>query len=221
MVLDVPTRADTRRAAQAIFRRGEFQRRLSLLDRFLRWLEKLFHFPTPKGGAGGSSGGPDLLLFVVLVALVALLVWVVVVVVRTWVRTPKPTPEPEAEPVVDRPRTQREWRTEAESAETDQRWKDAILARYRELVAELVDRRVVESVPGRTTGELRADVAANAPLVAHSFDEATTLFELPWYAHADTGPTENARFKQLAQAVLDGAAPVGSAPAREREAVAR
>jgi hypothetical protein len=94
-----------------------------------------------------------------------------------------------------------------------------MLARYRELVAELVDRAVVGSVPGRTTGELRADVAANAAGVDAVFSEATLLFELPWYADAPTGPEQNARFKQLAAAVLAGAVAIEPDHIRSRQPV--
>jgi hypothetical protein len=202
---DTPTRADTRAAAKEIFKRGEFQRKLSLIDRFFRWLARQFHFSEPSGPRVAVGGGTNLLLYVVLIVLVALLIWIIVAVVRSWTRTPKVEKETDEDPVIDVPRTQREWRSEAEAAEADRRWKDAIRARYRELVSELVDRRVADSVPGRTTGELRADVAANAPSVSRAFSDATELFELPWYADAPTDEGQNLRFKELARVVLDGA----------------
>jgi hypothetical protein len=206
MFADAPTRQATRATAAQVFKRGEFQRKLSLLDRFLRWLARQFHFSRPEvRTGGGSAGGSSLLLYLILAALVALLIWIIVRVARTWVRAPKAEVEPDDDPVVEAPRTQREWRSEAEAAESDGRWKDAVLARYRELVSELVDRRVAAGVPGRTTGELQADVSLNAPEASAAFSEATLLFELPWYADVPTGVDENHRFKDLAAAVLAAA----------------
>jgi len=206
MFADSPTRQATRATAAQVFKRGEFQRKLSLIDRFLRWLARQFHFRNPGVRTGGrAAGGTSLLLYLVLAALVALLVWIIVRVARTWVRSPKAEVETDDEPVVETPRTQREWRSEAEAAEAESRWKDAVRARYRELVSELIDRRVAVGVPGRTTGELRADVSVNAPRASAAFSEATLLFELPWYADVPTGIDENRRFKELAAAALAGA----------------
>jgi len=81
-----------------------------------------------------------------------------------------------------------------------------MLARYRELVGTLVDDRVLSNVPGRTTGELRLELAAEVPEAAGWFDEATTLFELPWYADVVTGAEQSHRFSSLAERVLDAAA---------------
>ena len=52
-----------------------------------------------------------------LIVLLALLIWIIVVVARTWVRNPKVEVDADEEPVIEVPRTQREWRTEAETAE--------------------------------------------------------------------------------------------------------
>jgi hypothetical protein len=68
-----------------------------------------------------------------------------------------------------------------------------------------VDGGVLSSEPGRTTGELRAELAGTLPVAAGWFDEATTLFELPWYADAHTGPDERRRFAELATSVVAAA----------------
>ena len=71
---------------------------------------------------------------------------------------------------------------------TDRDYKQAILVRYRELVATLMAARLVPVEPGRTTGELRGDVAATVPAAAGPFAEATDIFEVTWFA--DHPPTE-------------------------------
>ena len=208
MLIDDPTRVEVRGAAERIFGRGEFQQKQSILQKVLDWIARhLPNAPTPSGGpgTGGGSGLGQLLLFLFFAVVVALLGWIVYRAVRDRVRKGDVEEEVDPDPDVEEVRTQSEWRRIAEQAEAEGRWKDAILARYRELVAELVERRVAEPVPGRTTGELRVDVAARAPDVASPFDEATTLFELPWYGHLDTGPDESARFAAAAAQVLAGA----------------
>ena len=95
-----------------------------------------------------------------------------------------------------------EWRSEAERAEDEERWKDAMLCRYRELVGELVDRGAIRAIPGLTTGELRLEVSTSVPDALDAFSEATTLFELPWYARVSTGPEENRQFRELARRIL-------------------
>jgi hypothetical protein len=208
VLVDDPTRVQVRGAAEHVFGRGEFQQHKSIVERILDWIaRRLPDAPTPSGGPvhQGASGLGQLLLFLFFAVLIVLLAWIVYRAVRDRVRRGAAEPDEDPEPLVEEVRTRSEWRRLAEEAEAEGRWKDAILARYRELVAELVERRVAEPVPGRTTGELRVDVAERAPAVAGSFDEATTLFELPWYGHLDTGPEESARFAAAASQVLAGA----------------
>jgi hypothetical protein len=73
--------------------------------------------------------------------------------------------------------------------------------RYRALAAQLVARKVVPDIPGRTVGEHRADVRAAAPAAAPSFDEAAELFESAWYGDQPTGADENARFRAMSDTV--------------------
>lgn len=97
-----------------------------------------------------------------------------------------------------RRRTPAEWRAEAEELEARGEWKLALRARYRALVGELLAAGVVDDAAGRTTGELRAEVATAAPEKAAAFAAASDLFDLAWYAGRPTGPEENVRFRDLA-----------------------
>jgi hypothetical protein len=204
MRLDGPTRRQIRDAAEEVFHRGEFQQHRSWLARIWEWILRHLHLRSPGhvGGGGGGSVLGQLLLYVLFAVVVGALAWIVVRAVRDRVRRRRPEPDDEPEPQIEEERTAAEWRTAAEAAEAEGRWKDAILLRYRELVAELVDQQVAEPVPGRTTGELRRDVAERAPSAADPFGEATLLFELPWYADVPTGPAESARFREAADRVL-------------------
>ena len=90
-----------------------------------------------------------------------------------------------------------------ERFEAEQRWREAMRARYRELIRELVDDRVLVDVPGRTTGEYRAELAAARPPAAPAFDALTELFEIAWYGGRPTGATQHQQFRQLAAAVRE------------------
>lgn len=92
-------------------------------------------------------------------------------------------------------RTAADWRADAEAHEAAGAWRAALRCRWRALVADLAARGLVEEVPGRTAGEYRLEVAANAPRVAPDFDGATGLFEAAWYGDLPTGPEESARFR--------------------------
>jgi Domain of unknown function (DUF4129) len=200
---DQPTRDEIRHTATEVFGRAEFQQHKSLLQRFVEWLQHLF--PSTGGGGGSFAAAGGLFFYLALFALLVLLVFLIVMVVRSVRGRTRRQKIDDVETIVDPEvaRTVGEWRSEAERAEADERWKDAMLCRYRELVGELVERGAVRAIPGLTTGELRVEVARSVPGELDAFSEATTLFELPWYARASTGPDENRRFRDLAGGLLD------------------
>lgn len=205
MRAETPSRAEIRDTATEVFGRSEFVRRKGLLQRLWEWLlDRLPQVEMRPGATGGFAPLVNLLLYLLLVALAVAVVVAVVVVVRSgrW-RRRRAEPDPE---VVDEPtRPPRAWRREAEAAEAEGRWKDAVRYRFRELVAELTERRVVAEVAGRTCGELRQEVRLRAPEAAAGFDEASWLFEGPWYGDLPTGPEENRRLRALMAEILDTA----------------
>lgn len=209
MRAEAPTRSEIRDTATEVFGRSEFLRRKGLLQRLWEWLlDRLPQLEMRPGATGGFAPLANLLLYLLLVALAVAVVVAVVVVVRSgrW-RRRRAEPEPD---VVDEPtRPPRAWRRDAEAAEAEGRWKDAVRYRFRELVAELAERRVVAAVAGRTCGELRQEVRLRAPEAAAGFDDACWLFEGPWYGDLPTGPEENRRLRALITEVLD------AAPSRE------
>ncbi len=209
-----PTPVDVRERMREIFERDEFQSSKNPLQRmieaFFRWLERNLNVEV-----GGSSwGGPIGTIIAWVGATILLIVLLVIIrmVIRNW-RPRNKKAEAVATVDIEEERNAAEWASSAELYEAAGEWKEALRCRYRELVASLVDVGVVSSMAGRTTGELRSDVARNAPQVAPVFDAATTLFELPWYAHGATGQAENARFRSFAADVLAGAPRPAPAPA--------
>jgi hypothetical protein len=147
--------------------------------------------------AGGGSGS------IVGIVIIALLLGVVAFFIVWSVRGIQrgTAPAPAVEISVDVRRSAREWLAEAERLESEGQWKEALRCRYRALAADLVERKVVPDIPGRTVGEHRTDVRVASPAASPSFDEAAELFELAWYGDRPTGADENARFRSMADAV--------------------
>lgn len=98
-----------------------------------------------------------------------------------------------------------DWRAEAEAHEQAGEWRQALRCRYRALVADLAGRGLLDEVPGRTTGEYRAELSASLPAASPPFRGATELFEGAWYGHQPTGASDTARFRELADSVLAAA----------------
>ena len=208
-----PAQADqVRDDVRQVMSRPEFDYTPSWLERALEWiaeqLSKLFEPGDPTTGGSTFGGGIGALLgwLLILAAVVALLAIVVWVVLNRPRRARRPEEEPLPPAQLEHRRRAEEWMADAERLEAAGEWKEAIRARYRNLVRVLVDRRQLPDVPGRTTGELRGDLDRTTPAAHDSFDTACLLFELPWYADVPTGPDANARFSAAAERVL--AAPV-------------
>ena len=197
-----------------VMSRSEFDYSPSAIERVFEWiaeqLSKLFQ-PGEGSGSGGSFGGGIgwlfawLIVVAAVVALVAVVVWVVANRSR---RQRAEDDEPLTPAEVEHRRAASEWMSDAERWEAAGEWKEALRARYRNLVRVLVDRRQLADVPGRTTGELRADLDVTTPDAREDFDTCCLLFELAWYADVPTGPEENGRFRSAADRVL-------SAPAQD------
>lgn len=205
---DAPSRDEVRE----VMARPEFQYPKSLMERLGDWLgerlDDLFG-RTPDPGVPNTTfagGIGPVVGWLIIVVAVAVVVVVVVVVVRNWVGKASPEEEPLSDTELEHRRRAKEWAGEASDHESRGEWKPAVRARFRELVRTLTDRRQVVDLAGRTTGELRDDMAATTPDAADAFDTACLLFELPWYADVPTGEAENRLFKQAAATVL--AAPV-------------
>lgn len=185
-------------AARRVLDRPEYRRPApTLAQRARRWaverLERLL------GGLLGGGRGETLLW---VVAGAGLLI-VIVALVRFGRGVTAEGARRVAVPVTGR-RTPGEWRAEAEGHEAAGRWRAGLRCRYRALVTELVERGLVDDVPGRTAGEYRTAVAERIPGVAEPFAGATELFEQAWYGRRPTGEDKAATFERLAGTVLTG-----------------
>jgi len=144
---------------------GSLQRLLqSVLDGIGGFLSQLF----------GAVGGTPALAWVV--AIVGLVVLGVVV----WRATRGATLGRGGDPAVPTPGAERSaasWRAEAEAHLAAGRWEPALRARYAAAVVTLLERGVVDDVPGRTIRELDAELQRVAPGMAPAFAAAGSRVE--------------------------------------------
>jgi hypothetical protein len=186
-----------RRAAHAILAQPQFRTTPpSLIDRARHWLGQ----QVSKLLDQTLSGHLSLIGAAVLVLVVGLLVWLIVRLVRNL----RADPAARGPAVASTRRPPADWLAEAAACEARGDWRGALRARYRALVAELSRRGLVDEIPGRTTGEYRAEVAANLPGAAAEFGTATDLFEGAVYGDRPAGPDETGEIRELAARVLEG-----------------
>ena len=186
-----------RDAANDILSGADFQNNQSLLERFFDWLGDRLSFSIGGGGGPGIIG--DLLTLALIVAAVVLLVRLIASRQRRAKRT---AVDDDLVLEVERRRTAEEWAADAEQLEQQGRHREALRARYRELVARLVDDGTIVDLVGRTTGELRVEVLATRPHAAAAFGDATVLFEHAWYGGRRVDAGQVARLRELANAVV-------------------
>ncbi|MEY2421534.1 MAG: hypothetical protein QOI95_1601 [Acidimicrobiaceae bacterium] len=197
MWADTPA-GEIRQRSHEILERTEFQRHESVLQRILNWIGDRFSDIT-----FGVGGGPGFLGNLVSLALLAGIVLVVVLLVRALLgrtRPPKRKDDDELTIELEEGRGATDWRRDAEQFEAAGQWREAMRARYRELVRTLIDEGVLDDLPGRTTGEYRNEFVHARRDGADSFVELTELFEAVWYGGVDTAAADNQRFRQLADA---------------------
>jgi hypothetical protein len=209
--LPVPTPAPgaVRDAAGEILRDAKYRASgPSVLERVLHWLGARLDALLPD--QVGGSGGPGAVVVWLLVIVV--LVLAVRAVVRSGWRPTLRGRRRRAAPAGERHefdvRAHHDagaWRAAAEAFEARGAWREAVHARYGELVAELVDRQLLVDLPGRTSGEHRAELAAVAPALAEPFGVATDVFERAWYTDAPAGAHDVAAIRAAAGAVLGAA----------------
>lgn len=201
------TTADPSKDMADIFGRPEFRRTPSWWDRITSWFGDIAdHLSFSWLGSVGQF-----LLWLLLVAAVVALVWWVrrKLSGRSW-RRRRSTDADEVVPIdLDGITDPGALRSAVAAYEEERDYKQAILFRYRELVMALMAARSVSTEPGRTTGELRLDVAASTPAATPSFDAATDIFEVTWFSDHPPTPAE---FDRLDRHVTDTLAAAGIAP---------
>lgn len=196
------------RDVERVLSRDEFRYDPSWFDRFSDWigqqLDRMFgESDTPAGTAADFGGGIGSILAWLLIGAAAVaIVAVVVYVVRNRIRRISGDDGEELSVSIEHRRRASDWDRDAARLESEEDWKGALRARYRQLVRTLVDRGQLPDVAGRTTGELRQDLDLTTPSASDAFDRASLLFELGWYAHLPVERSEYDAFRDAAASVL-------------------
>lgn len=178
--------------------------------------------PEPPQTPNGSGGGVDLSIvsFLLWVLLIAAVGWLLYMLVR-WAATKSGHATRRKKSVagdnegdilerdavsVDRSREPVNWRAEAEQHRRAGRYRDALRCRYRALVGDLARRGLIDEIPGRTTGEERAQLGRVTPAASAPFNSAADLFDGAWYGNLDVDAADDDRFQTLERDVLATAA---------------
>jgi len=103
---------------------------------------------------------------------------------------------------IDRSREPFNWRTEAEAHRRAGRYREALRCRYRALVGDLARRGLIDEIPGRTTGEERAQLRRVTPAASRPFNAAADLFDGAWYGHHEVDAAADDRFQAFERDVL-------------------
>lgn len=182
-----------------------------------------FDPPVEIGAGAGFGGAGTLLVIVLVIALVLAVGWVVL----SMVRNRGPIDDTDADDldeelddvvedrIVDEERPPDRWRRAAAEHRDAERFRDAVRCEYRALVGDLARGGHVDEIPGRTSGEERAQVRSLAPSVAPSFDRAADIFDSAWFDDADVTAEHDRHFVDAATFVLDDVL-AGAAPKRVR-----
>ncbi len=168
---------------------------------------------TDSGGSTAGAAGLDLVTMALWIALIAGLVVLLVVVGRALAKRSakvdddvEELDDPDVEEVggvvVDRRREPSNWRAEADAHRRAGRFRDALRCRYRALVGDLARRGLIDEIPGRTTGEERAQLHDVAPRAAPPFDRAADLFDGAWYGDVAVDEGDDDTFIELDRQVL-------------------
>ncbi len=197
---------------EEILQRSEFSYEKSLLRRFMDWLWSLFRriLPSPKLPTGTPAAGPGVSSVLIAVLLIAGAIAVIVMAIVRFRRRASRQDTEREESVEVNIRVNdpdNEWIDEALNLESAGDWKGSVLVRYRRLVNELMERKVLSPTPGLTPGELGRDLGETDPQAGALFGEATVIFEDPWYGDLPTSAVEVERLGSLAEQILEGVIP--------------
>ncbi len=174
-------------------------------------------FTTPDAPRGGGAGlGP--VAWLVLIVAVAVLAGLIVRAIAGRVRDRERDDvedvedhdeiEPLASVQIDHDNPPGGWRSRSQRHRAAGELRDALRCEYRALVGDLARRHLLDEIPGRTTGEERAQLMSTTPAVTASFGAAADMFDGVWYGADDATAEMLDRFDALEADVLAATAGV-------------
>ena len=108
--------------------------------------------------------------------------------------------------IIDEERPPDRWRRVAAEHRSNGEFRDAIRCEYRALVGDLARAGLVDEIPGRTSGEERAQIAdlagTDAPVTAQ-FAVAADVFDVAWFDDRPTTAADDERFLAAQRVVLE------------------
>lgn len=169
-----------RETADEILRRPIYQPpEPGVIERAIDWLLEQLGRLVPDAGGPPVGGGGFLVGWVFLAVVAGLALYMLFKVMPR--RLAKAETETiEVETTITHTTSRREWLDRAVEAEAEGRWRDAVRARYRALVAGLIDRNELPAETGATSGEYSATFGVEPPR-GPAFGDATGRFEAVWY----------------------------------------
>lgn len=208
---------EVERDVEEVLSRSEFQYGPSWWEQAVDWLaERLEDLlgPLLPGEATFGGGASGLVAWIIIVVAAGLVVFAVVRAVRNRRARRRGDDATPFEVEVDHVLPASHWLAEAERLEAAGAWRDALRARVRQLVRTLTDEGLVTDSAGRTTIELRAEVATAAPRAHGDVDAVFRRFESVWYGGAGHDGDDQAAVVAHVEAALRTAmqpAPAGTA----------
>ena len=191
---------EVRETADEILSRPEYlPEPESLLNRAFRWVNE--QIQDVLGGIFGQTGSTVVGWIVLTLALAALVYLLWRVMPRS--RLPRSSPDVVLEHSEQTRAGRAEWLAQAEQAEVEGNWVEAVRARYRATVAALIDRQEVNDQLGATSGEYRRSFDA-APHRTEPVGTATDRFERVWYGGNPARADDADLLRRLDDSVLQG-----------------
>jgi hypothetical protein len=189
-----------RRAARDLLDRPEFARPgEGVISRAQRWLAA--RFGDAISALGGSGAGSVIASILVIGSLVGI-GFLVVRFLRTRGRPRRAAAVVDVDVIVSQAVDPVSWRVLADEHRRAGRWRDAVRCRYRAVIADLADRRLVIDTPGSTSGELRDAVESARPTVAVSMEEFTGRFDAAWYSDLPLSSEDDDEARRLDDDVM-------------------
>ena len=174
-----PTSSQARDWLSRELSKDVYHTRPSLLERFLDWLSGLL--------SPGSGSGSALPAWAVLVVVAVLLLLVALVMVRVLRRESRTRPE-RGGAVLDEPGVSAaQYRLRATDAAASGRWDDVVLDGYRAISQGVVERTILDDLPGRTADEVARELAPVFPAHADALGSAAAAFDAVRYGHLAAG----------------------------------